>query len=380
LSRAADVHPPVLIDIPYWYEATVIRHRCRVEDHILLRTAVPYAMPHLTAEEAKPALTVALTYAPAGRKTPFSLTWLTDGADYLRPLRFHAGERQGGLDPDYYGGGEPMTLERLRAILRFEADFDFSRHELPERWLFDRNPKLFGIKFKGRRVERVDPLEIETPEIYDTFAKRWISSRADQVGAEALRDAQRYVLVEGVVHRRVPMPVWSFHGTPALTHGEALPGRESGLRWPIGLTADFDAFIAERPAHAHAFHEAEAEYHMTPDLRADLARIGSHAIDGIWQHLMRAAPHLSDRNIDRYKKARTLKATAASDFADCATAMSTIEAMLPDPGWDAAKKFATDHVRHPVAVQVAHWKRLMHAADAPILTDQEDEALAALSG
>lgn len=376
------MHPPVLIDIPYWYEASVIRHRCRVEDRIMLRTVVPYAMPHLTADEAVPALTVSLSYPPEGRTPPpFSLTWLTDGRNYLRPLRVRIGERPAGEAGymDHGGSGEPMTLERLRAILSFEADFDFPRHEFPEGWLFDRNPKLAGIKFKGRRVDRVAPLEIETPQIYDSYAKQWLWSQEQEAGARALREAQRYVLVEGIVHRIVPMPVWAFQGVPQLAHGEALAGRESALLWPIGLTADFDGFIAERPS-AYSFREAEAEYHVKPDLRADLARIGGHMIEAIWPHVVRAVPHLSDPNIDRYKKARALRATAPRDFQDCGTAMATIEAMLDDPGWQAAKRHTSDHLARPVAIQIQHWNRLLHAADTPILDEQDDEALAALSG
>lgn len=373
------MHDPVLIDIPYWYEANVVRHRCRVEDdEVLLRTTTPFAMPHLTREEAPNALTVKMEFAPERRRGAFSLTWRSDGESFLRPLHVHFGERPAGTDLEFYGSGHPMTLAHLRAILDFGADFDFSRHELPDCWLFDRNPKLCGIRFKGKRVNQVAPLDIETPEAYEASVKRWVWSKEGARKAETLRDAQRYLLVDGIVHRRVPAPVWSWSGIPHLAHGETLSGREPLLMWPLGLTEDFDTFLPAVPRDTHSFLNAEVEYHLKPNLNADLARIGGLNLQALWKYIIQAAPHLGDGNLDRYKSLRALRAGAMS-FADCVKAFLLLEATLPDPGWDTAKKYASDHIRHVVAQHVAHWRRLLHAAGTPILDEAEDEALASLA-
>jgi hypothetical protein len=371
------MHDPVLIAIPYWYDAKVVRQRCRVEDVAVLRTTVPYHMPHLTRAEASPVLTVKIVYGQHRRNAPFELTWLSDGVSYLRPLHVRLGDAP--RDFDYTSSGTPMTLEYFQAILSFQPGVDFCRHEFPQRWMFERNPKLHGIKFKGKRVDHVDPRVVDTPAEYGAIVKQWVSSDEDAGAAEALRDAQRYVLVEDVVHRRVPVPFWTFSGVPSLVHGETLDGRDAALLWPISLTADFDHFIAAQPDQRYTL-EAEAEYHQPADVKADLARLGSLVLAGLWKHILQAAPHLSDDDLDRYKRLRLLSKTAAGTFDDCARAMVTLEAMLADRGWDAAKKYPSDNIRRPVAGHVRHWKRLLHAAGTPILDETEDEALASLAG
>lgn len=371
------MHDPVLIDIPYWYDAKVIRHRCRVEDMAMLRTTVPYQMPHLAAAEAPPALTIRILYEDQAHKPSFDLTWLSDGVSYLRPLQVHLGDAPGHTF-DYCSAGTPMTLEHFRAILTFQDGIDFSRAEFPQRWMFDRNPRFSGVKFKGRRVDRIAPAEVDTPADYATIVKRWISSDEDLGAAEALRDAQRYVLVDGIVHRRVPVPFWTVSGIPSLGHGETFTGNDATLMWPIALTDDFDSFITSRPGRQYML-EAEAEYHQPPDLKADLARLGDLVLTGLWKQITQAMPHLGDENLDRYKAVRRLSKTAATSFDDCATAMAMLEAMLHDSGWEAAMKYPSDKIRVPVSRQVSHWKRLLHAAGASILNETEDEALASLA-
>lgn len=374
------MHDPVLIEIPYWYDAKVIRRRCRVEDDVLLRTTVPYQMPHLSAAEATPALTVEIlfVYDDQRHKPPFHQTWLSDGVSYLRPLQVHLGDAPT-HDFDYRSASIPMTLDHLRAILTFQGgQIEFDRNEFPQRWLFDRNPKFRGVKFKGRRVDHIVPTEVDTPADYTRVVKRWISSDEDLGSAIALRDAQRYVLVDGIVHRRVPAPFWVFSSIPSLGHGETLIGNDSTLMWSIALTDDFNNFLASQP-HYHHRMEAEAEYHQSPDLKADLARLGSLALAGLGTQISQAIPYLSDENLDRYKILRHASKTASMSFDDCSTAMAMLEAMLPDRGWDTAMKYPSNNLRRPVTRQVIHWKRLLHAAGASILNITEDEALASLS-
>jgi hypothetical protein len=373
------MHAPAIVDIPYWFDAKFLRVRCRNPEDALLRGAAPYAMPHLTKAEVEPALTVSISFHPRYReRPPFRLTWLSDGKDWLRPVQVLPGPLGEG-HREYAGVGEPMTLDMFRDLLALRPGFDFDRYEFPERWLFDRNPKLRSIRINGRTHDRIEPPDVETTERVAAVVKEWMTTGRDEAEAEAIRESVRYVLVEGILHRRVPLPVWIWTGAGNLAHGEKLPGNDPYMMWPMGLTDDFGQFMARIPTESRHIAQAEAEIHAAIDHDADLARIGSILLDRLWPNVVRAAPHLSDANIDRYKAIRAARPAARTDLAACIAAMAALEVTLSDPGWIASKKYSSDDPLRAVARPLAHWRRLLHAGGHSIMDARDEEALAALA-
>jgi hypothetical protein len=376
-----------LIDIPFFFEAQAVRRQCRNAETTLLRGSIPVAFTCLTDQEAPVALQISLRHTSEPKRDGKQMYWRRDARSYLRPVNLHVGPNNPPQSFDFRAEGQPATTALLAVLFSFSPEVRVRREELPKRWVFAGHPRLADIRYDGRRHTDFPPSQVMTAGSYGSFVREWKATDEPAAALDASRHADEYALVDGILHRRVPPPVWRLSNLyPNLVHGEDTETSVSGssglngssLLWPTTLSDDFGKRLAGAGQKLSRQISATVEYRINPDEEADLAAVGRLSLRSMEEDFKRALLYMSDENLDRFKVIRACySASAPLPLGRYIEGFDCLDGMLPDPSFDLLPQFYNP--RRAIAGQIAHWRRLLRAAGHPILDPIDEEALALLA-
>ncbi|MGY3581505.1 hypothetical protein ACVIGB_000424 [Bradyrhizobium sp. USDA 4341] len=376
-----------LIDIPFFFEAQAVRRHCRNEETTLLRGSVPIAFPCIEDQDAPVALEISIRHISEPKRADKQMHWRRDARSYLRPVNLHVGPSNPPQTFDYRSEGKPATAGLLGSLFSFNPEVHVRREELPNRWVFAGHPKLSDIRYDGQRHTDFSPSRVMTTDAYGLFVREWKATGEPAAAIDAIRSAEQFAFVAGILHRRVPPPVWRLSNLyPNLVHGEDIetsirgPYGMSGTSflWPTTLSNDFGKRLAAGGETLSRQISASVEYRLDPDEDADLAAVGRLILKSMHEDFKRLVPYLTDENLDRFKIVRAcydaplpLPLTRYLEGFEC------LADMLPDPAFELEPRH--HNPRRSLSAQVTHWRRLLRAAVQPILDPSEEEALAILA-
>lgn len=375
-----------LLNVAFWFDANAVKRHCRKAEDTVLRGATPIAFPQLSDSEAPLALTISIRHPNEPKRPDRLLTWRRDAASYLRPINLHVGPDGPPAAFDFLSQGEPASAELLGGLFAFAPNISVRREEFPPRWLFAGNPKLDDIRLDGQRHQRLHPSRLLTAESYGASVREWKSSEEPTAALEAIEASDRYVFVGNTLHRRVPPPVWrmsSFH--PSLVNGEDVLSVICGpyslntpsYLWPVTLSDDFGTRLAAAQDSVSRPISATVEFSVDPDEDDDLATVGQLLLKSMREVFAQTVLQLSDENLDRFKIVRACYSSPViPSLQRCVEGFDCLADMLVDPAFDPSKH---RNPRRVLSSLVNHWRRLLHAADRPILSPLQEDALSALA-
>jgi hypothetical protein len=376
-----------LIDIPFFFEAQAVRRQCRNAETTLLRGSIPVAFTCLSDQEAPLALEITIRHTSEPKRHDKQMHWRRDARSYLRPVNLYVGQNSPPQSFDFRAEGQPATRQLLAALFSFGPEVRVRRDELPKRWVFAGHPRLADIRYDGQRHTNFPPSQVMTVASYGPFVREWKATDEPTAALDASRYADQYALVGGILHRRVPPPIWRLSNLyPNLIHGEDVETSVSGpsglsgsaFLWPTTLSDDFGKRLAGAGQNLSRQIAATVEYRVDPDEEADLAAVGRLSLKSMEEDFKRTLPYMSDENLDRFKVVRACySASAPLPLRRYIEGFECLEGMLPDPSFDLLPQIYNP--RRAIAVQIGHWRRLLRAAGQPILDPIDEEALALLA-
>lgn len=376
-----------ILNVAYWFDATAVKRHCRKAEDTVLRGSVPITFPQLSESEAPVALNISIQHLSEPKLPDKLLSWRRDSISYLRPINLHVGPEHPPPAFDFLSQGEPASAELLDGLFSLAPNISVRREEFPSRWMFSGHPKLDDIRLDGQRHQRLHPSRLLTAESFGALVREWKSTDEPRATLEAIHASERYVFVDDILHRRVPPPVWrlsSWH--PSLVNGEDAASLVCGpyalsapsYLWPVTLSDDFGRRVAAAHDSLSRRIAATVEFAVAPDEDGDLAAVGQLLLNSMRDHFSQAILHLSDDNLDRFKIVRSCYALSAPPpLPRCIEGFDCLADMLSDPAFDPSTRHRNP--RRTLSSLVDHWRRLLHAADRPILSPLEEDALSALA-
>ena len=377
-----------ILNVAYWFDANAVKRHCRKAEDTVLRGSTPIAFPQLSEREAPVALTISIRHLSEPKRPDRLLTWRRDPTSYLRPINLHVGPNAPPPAFDFLSQGEPASADLLDGLFAFAQNISVRREEFPARWLFAGNPKLDDIRLDGQRHQRLHPSRLLTAESYGASVREWKSSEEPTAALAAIEASERYVFVGNILHRRVPPPVWRLSSwNPSLVNGEDVLSFISGpyslsspsYLWPVTLSDDFGRRIAAAEDTVSRQISATVEFSVAPDEDGDLAAVGQLLLKSMRETFGQTILQLSDENLDRFKVVRACYSSPSTPpLQRCIEGFDCLADMLADEAFDPASRHKNP--RRVLSSLINHWRRLLHAADRPILSPLQEDALSALAG
>lgn len=374
-----------LFNVPYAYETSLVRRRHRIAERIWLRSSMHVQILELDGREAPVRLMATLEQ---GRHDSKRIALRHDGKSYLRPAVLYPAS-----------GRKPATcftranLEKMLTLLGSEPTFRF---DAPKAWLTRDNSRFTVLKFGSPAGPPA--LEIKTVDDVAGDVREWLSSADDAARAQraAVAEADEYVLVDGILHRRTAAPMLAWINFRS-THDKE-PGTEKPPHHPELLdAAEFAEFTVDKNAEGAWWNwwpvsaapgfiamvqgtwKLKVEAPLETDHGADLVRVGRTVMPRVDHYLSGAVEHLSDAGLDHFRTYRANRARGLAGSGDATALVAAMEAareLARDPGFVSGER-SVKIVSDVVNSELPHWDELLRSFGLG-MGRRDEEAMLAL--